>query len=241
MAIERQASATPGAPIPTSASFHPTTSAEFVNTIAHYYRGEMGRMTSWRDRLDLTTNWAIGAVAAMLSITLASPASHHSVLLFAMLIVFVLLVIEARRYRFFHVFRNRIRMIERYYYARVFAPQEGPDPGRWLQELGEDLRQPRFSVSLIQSLSRRLRRTYCWIFLILLFAWLLKTAAILQPVAADDAYVQWSGEVLRNAGVAGVPGWAVLAFVFAFYGWMVYIMVRYRVEQGELAESQVHV
>jgi uncharacterized membrane protein len=44
----------------------PASSAEFVNLLSHYYRGEMGRMMSWRDRLDRTTNWAIAAVAAML-------------------------------------------------------------------------------------------------------------------------------------------------------------------------------
>lgn len=91
----------------------PATSREAVTAVAHFYRGEISRMISWRDRLDVTTNWAIGAVAAMLSISLSSPDSHHAVLLFAMLIVYILLVIEARRYRFFHVYRCRVRMLER--------------------------------------------------------------------------------------------------------------------------------
>src|SRR2546425_12813510 len=51
----------------------PTNSAEFVNTISHYYRGEMSRMISWRDRLDRTTNWAIAGGAAMLSVSLSTP------------------------------------------------------------------------------------------------------------------------------------------------------------------------
>jgi uncharacterized membrane protein len=42
-----------------------------VTALVHYYRGELSRMMSWRDRLDRTTNWAIGALAAMLSISLA--------------------------------------------------------------------------------------------------------------------------------------------------------------------------
>lgn len=40
------------------------TSSEKVNAVIHYYRGEMGRMTSWRDRIDRTSNWAITVVAA---------------------------------------------------------------------------------------------------------------------------------------------------------------------------------
>ncbi|HKP86818.1 MAG TPA: DUF2270 domain-containing protein, partial [Blastocatellia bacterium] len=59
---------------------------EFVNALAHYYRGELSRMMSWRDRLDRTTNWAITGVGAMLSVSLSSPQSHHGVLLFAMIL-----------------------------------------------------------------------------------------------------------------------------------------------------------
>ena len=67
-----------------SKAFFPHASSEFVTLLSHYYRGEMARMMSWRDRIDRTTNWAIGAVAAMLSVSLSSPTAHHGVLLFAM-------------------------------------------------------------------------------------------------------------------------------------------------------------
>ena len=99
----------------------PTNSAEFINALSHYYRGELSRMMSWRDRLDRTTNWAIGAAAAMLSVSLSTPTAHHGVLLFAMLLVSLLLVIEARRYRFFHVYRSRVRLLERNYYSPLLG------------------------------------------------------------------------------------------------------------------------
>ena len=132
----------------------PVTSAEAITVLAHYYRGEIARMISWRDRLDRTTNWAIGALAAMLSISLASDEAHHSVLLFAMLLIYVLLVIEARRYRFFHVYRARVRLIEREYFAPLFEPDASVQR-IGLAALGDDLREPRFSVSLLQAMSRR--------------------------------------------------------------------------------------
>src|SRR6187551_1025105 len=100
----------------------PAISTEAITVLVHYYRGELTRMISWRDRLDRTTNWAIGALAAMLSISLASDEAHHAVLLFAMLLIHVLLVIEARRYRFFHVYRARVRLLEREYFAPLFSP-----------------------------------------------------------------------------------------------------------------------
>src|SRR5215510_2610662 len=115
----------------------PTNSAEFVNTISHYYRGEMSRMISWRDRLDRTTNWAIAGGAAMLSVSLSTPSSHHGVLLFAMLMVFLLLVIESRRYRFFHVYRSRVRLMERNYYAQLFSPAGNINSVDWMSQLAE--------------------------------------------------------------------------------------------------------
>src|SRR4029079_13427857 len=103
---------------------HPAISSEAITVLVHYYRGEISRMISWRDRLDRTTNWAIGALAAMLSFSLSSQQAHHSVLLFAMLLIQGLLVIEARRYRFYDVYRARVRLIEHDYLAAMFTPGE---------------------------------------------------------------------------------------------------------------------
>jgi uncharacterized membrane protein len=219
----------------------PTTTGEYVNTLAHYYRGEMARMMSWRDRIDRTTNWAITVVAALLSVSLSSPSSHHGVLLFAMLLVFLLLMIESRRYRFFDVYRRRVRLIERNYYAEVFASTPGTD-ANWLQLLGNDLRLPRFYVSLQQGMARRLRRNYCWLFLILLLAWVLKTtSALLQPTLGQYGFVHSRAELLSNAAIVYIPGWVVWLSVLAFYGWLGYVMFKYHKVEGELSYGQVHV
>jgi uncharacterized membrane protein len=220
----------------------PTNSVEFVNALAHYYRGEMSRMMSWRDRLDRTTNWAIAGGAAMLSVSLSTAESHHGVLLFAMVLVFLLLGIESRRYRFFHVYRSRVRLIERNYYARILAPREMIDPAHWMSQLGEDLRLPRFSISLKEAMARRLRRNYIWLFLILLSAWLLKiTAASLQAGATGPGSTRSIRELVQRAAIGYVPGWVVLASVLTFYGWMLYVMWRHRESTGELAYGEVHV
>ena len=234
--IRPDISAKPGSPI------FPTNSVEFVNALSHYYRGELSRMMSWRDRLDRTTNWAITGVGAMLSISLASAESHHGVLLFAMLLIFLLLFIESRRYRFFHVYRSRVRLIERNYYGRIFAPRDFVDPTHWMGQLGEDLRLPRFTITITQAMARRLRRNYIWLFLILLLAWLLKTSTrVLQAAAGPVQMVQSSGELFKNASIGYVPGWAILILILSFYGWMLYVMVKHRETSGELAYGEVHV
>src|SRR4029453_4844100 len=90
-----------------------TSSAEYITLLAHYHRAEIQRMAGWRERIDLTTNWAITVVGAMLSLSLASANAHHGIMLLAMVLTTLFLSIEARRYRFFDVYRNRVRRLER--------------------------------------------------------------------------------------------------------------------------------
>ncbi|HEV8444810.1 MAG TPA: DUF2270 domain-containing protein [Steroidobacteraceae bacterium] len=209
-----------------------------VTVLVHFYRGELTRMISWRDRLDRTTNWAIGALAAMLSISLASQEAHHSVLLFAMLLIHVLLMIEARRYRFFHVYRARVRLLEREYFAGLFEPNPGaasPD----LASLAQALREPRFSITLLQAMSRRLQRNYCWLFVVVLLAWLVKTTSEISQ--GHTRLVHSVAEFLRNAGIAGIPGGVVVCGIVLLYAWLIFVMVHFDIAEDTLGPGQVHV
>jgi len=213
-----------------------------ITTFAHYYRAEVARMMSWRDRLDRTTNWAIGAVAAMLSITLATASAHHSVLLFAMVLVYLLLHIESRRYRFFHLFRTRVRLLERNYYSCFFDPKQAAGSVDWATEIAETLRNPKFTITQRQAMARRLSRNYSWIFLILLGAWLLKaTTAMLQPRTGEAEFVHSFAEFLHIAAVSYIPGWFIVSIVISFYSWLLFLMTRYRTQAGELRFGDAHV
>ena len=221
----------------------PATSAEVVNTLAHFHRAEIGRMAGWRDRIDQTSNWAITVVAGMLSVSLSTPAAHHGVLLFAMLLVLPLLWIEARRYRFFDVYRARVRRLERHYFAQVFAPVAEADPDR-ARALAQDLRAPRFLITPRAAMARRLRRNYLWMFLVLLLAWLLKVSSLPSPqqegaprAGAPQAFLAMVG----GMALGPVPGWAVLLCVVAFYGWLLSVTLSARGRAGELAHGEVHV
>jgi uncharacterized membrane protein len=219
----------------------PTNSAEFINAFSHYYRAELSRMMSWRDRMDRTTNWAIGAAAAMLSVSLSSPTAHHGVLLFAMLLVYLLLAIESRRYRFFDVYRSRVRSLERNFYAPMLSGGQLSDPTAWAVPLAESLRVPKFTLTESQAMARRLRRNYCWIFFILLLAWMLKAATVLRPGQTRMEFVHSLDELFKNTAIAFVPGWVVLIIVLSYFAWMIYIMRRHRETPGELAYGEVHV
>jgi uncharacterized membrane protein len=62
-----------------------------------------------------------------------------------MLLIHVMLFIEARRYRFYHVYRTRVRTLEREYLAEQFAPAASGRRFNFIA-LGEDLREPRFTI-----------------------------------------------------------------------------------------------
>ena len=117
-----------------------------------------------------------------------------------------LLFIESRRYRFFHVYRSRVRLIERNYYVRMFAPRDMVDPVHWMAQLAEDLRLPRFTITTTQAMARRLRRNYIWLFLILLLAWLLKTTTSVLQAPGSTQLVHSPGELFTNAAIGYVPG-----------------------------------
>ena len=230
----------PGRPVITPPVF-PSTPTEFINLLAHYHRAEIGRMAGWRDRIDRTTNWAITVVGAMLSVSLSTPTAHHGVLLFAILLVLLLLIIESRRYRFFDVFRGRVRRLERNYYAQMLAPS-GEIETNWTRVLGDDLRRPRFLISRREAIGRRLRRNYGWLFLILLLAWLLKiTSPKMQPGGTQVDFVISPGEWLANAAIGPVPGGVVIIVLATFYVWLLFAAFGRYEGRRERPDGDVHV
>lgn len=222
-------------------AFFPQTRSEYITVVAHYHRAEISRMAGWRDRIDRTTNWALTVAAAMMSVSLSTPSAHHGVLLFAMLLLSILLRIEARRYRFFDVYRARVRLLERNYYANVLDPG-GPSENGWAKAIGQDLRRPSFHITFDEARSRRLRRNYIWIYLILLMAWLLKiTSGKLQPGAGTSEVAFSLQGTLDNAAVGPLPGWIVILGVAGFYGWLGFQIWRRFELDNELTHGEVHV
>ena len=74
-------------------------------------------------------------------------------------------------------------------------------------------------------MTRRLRRNYGWMYLILLLAWFLKISSpLLQPEGVHVGWREPLANMLTSAAAGPVPGWAVAATVAVLYtclGWMV--------------------
>ena len=91
--------------------------AATIGALAHLYRGEVYRSTIWRTRLDNTTNWAVVTLGIALSVTFSSQQASPLPLLLAGVLCIIFLIFEARRYRYFNVWRARARWMEKNFYA----------------------------------------------------------------------------------------------------------------------------
>lgn len=176
--------------------------AEFNTAMIHFYRGEVQRSNTWRNRLDTTTNWAVLTAGATLSFVFSSQANPHFVIPINSILVAIFLVMEARRYRYYEIWSSRVRVIETGYLAQLLAPENVAPDEAWAEHLAADLITPHFTITEWEAIGRRLRRNYLWIFALLALSWNLKV--YLHPLPARDFNV-----FMDRATVGVVPGWIV--------------------------------
>lgn len=147
---------------PESADCDPFTGPE-LGALAHLYRGEVYRSTIWRTRLDATTNWSVVSLGLALTISYQSAESSALPLFLVAFLIGVFLYLEARRYRYFNVWRARARWLEIHFYAPMLH-RKPVEEAKWLNRLAEDYEKPEHHISFSRALGRRLRRNYMWIF-----------------------------------------------------------------------------
>ena len=175
---------------------------DFNTAMIHFYRGEVQRSNTWRNRLDTTTNWAVLTAGATLSFVFSSASNPHFVIPINSILVAIFLMMEARRYRYYEIWSSRVRVIETGYFAQMLAPEGVPPDEAWAEHLAADLITPHFTISEWEAVGRRLRRNYLWIFALLALSWNLKV--YLHPLPARDF-----NAFIDRATVGVVPGWIV--------------------------------
>jgi len=210
----------PGSPQAAADAAPPRTfSAAEIGAIAHLYRAEIYRSTVWRTRLDSTTNWAVVTTGIALSATFSSIDASPLPMALVGLVVSMFLLLEARRYRYFNIWRARARLLETDFFTPMLRGEPYAVNSGWSRLLAKDYCQPRYHVSLARAAGRRLRRTYCWIFLIQAISYYGKLAIHPHPLTtvadlwARAAVGPIPGQVLVFAGVAFHLSWMAFAYV----------------------------
>lgn len=200
--------------IPERFEDYPLTRLEYINVMVHFYRGEVQRSTAWRARLDATTNWAVLTTAGMLSFSFADPLHPHIVLLLSNILIIAYLAIEARRFRYFVVYRSRVRMIEENFLIPIITRQLESPMASWRDLLAMDLDLPKYKTTILESLAFRLRRNYAWIFFMLLGGWLVKLS--IHPTVAISWKALW-----ERMSVGPLPAGMIATGALIFYGLLV--------------------
>jgi len=195
--------------LPVAVDGRKTLTAAEIGAVAHLYRGEVYRSTIWRTRLDTTTNWAVVTLGVALSISFSSPESSPLPLVLVGVLIALFLMLEARRYRYFNVWRARARWMERHFYAPMLADGDLHLEEDWQKILAQDYLHPAYHIGLMLAIGRRIRRNYLWILLIQALAFAGKVAV--HPTAVAN----WT-EAVRRADVGPVPGEAVIACGLAY-------------------------
>jgi uncharacterized membrane protein len=179
----------------------------YVNAMSHFYRGELGRIMVWRQRLDITTNWAITSTTTIITVAFSFRDIPHIIFFFNLVIVLMMLWIEARRYRFYDAFRGRVRMLESHFLVATVSRNPGLLGGDWQRLVCEDLILPSFKISRLEAFARRLKRNYAFIIAIIIVAWLTKIFMDAKP-----AIHSWSA-FYQALSVGELPGWLVGAIL----------------------------
>lgn len=207
----------------------------YVNAMSHFYRGEMGRIMVWRQRLDVTTNWAITSSTAIITIAFSSREVPHIVFFFNLAILWVLLWIEARRYRFYDAFRARVRMLEAHFLVPMVMENRDLLQGEWKKLVCEDLILPCFKISKLEAIGRRLKRNYFFIFLMVLVAWITKIF-LHAPHAMEGAL-----DFYHALRVGHIPSWLVAMVMIGTFissiGITIYVGKK---SSGEISEFGTH-
>lgn len=183
--------------------------SEFVTAMVHFFRAEVQRANVWRQRLDTTTNWAVVATGATLSVAFSQPDIHHGIIILNTLLVMWFLFIEARRYRYYELWSYRVRLMETDFYAAMLVPPFHPSP-EWAESLAENLLSPSFPISMWEAFGRRLRRNYFWIFLILYASWIAKIWLFPNPPATLEVFI-------TRSAVGPISGQIMIGLGFLFY------------------------
>lgn len=191
--------------------------SEFVTAMVHLFRAEIQRANVWRQRLDTTTNWAVVATGAALSVSFSQPNVHHGVIILNTLLVTWFLFIEARRYRYYELWSYRVRLMETDFFAAMLVPPFHPSP-EWAESLAENLLSPSFPISMWEAFGRRLRRNYLWIYLILGASWFGKNFLFPQPAASMS-------EFIVRAAVGPVPGYIMVSMGIIYHFFLVLIAI----------------
>ena len=103
--------------------------------------------------------------------------------------------------------------------------------GNWRQQMGEDLILPSYKITFLEALSRRFRRNYVWIYMMLLGTWVTHTL-VLRKADSVDTFI---AEFCANQPL---PYPVFLGILCCFYVYLVFLYLYGHWKRTALGEFQ---
>lgn len=207
----------------------------FTTALVHYYRAEVTRTNTWRNRLDTTTNWAVVTTAAALTFTFSSPQNPHIVMLLVIALSMVFLRMEARRYSYYSLWYHRVRLLETEFFAKMLVPPFRPSDD-WGDAMNETLMNPVFPISRLEAMAVRYRRNYVWLVSLSVISWLIKLWMHPEPALSFAAMLARAEIGFDISGVWVVA--AVGSVYLALTAMMAVAMIRERQSTAATSEKR---
>jgi uncharacterized membrane protein len=195
----------------------PLSRQEYVAAMVHFYRGELQRTLEWRKRMDTTTHWALITTVGIVTFSFSNPEYAEETLITGMYANLMYLTHESRRFRFFDMWRSRLRMIEENFYGPILRRQPSSPISGWGDRVAEDLLHPKFKITRAQAMRARLKRNYSYIFVFLLVTFLGRAFVLPAP--------EGKSSLPSLFDMGAVPWWIPVALVAAVYSFLFALMI----------------
>lgn len=145
---------------------------KYLQVVAHFYRGEMNRMTVYRQRLDTTTQYTISLSSIMIIYYMSYNCSIYFPLFILFLIMFFCFL-ETRRYQYFLISQKRIKLLEEGFFINTIFNDDNTNI-EWKHNFINNLKNTNYIFPFHKSFIIRYKRYYIWITDFILGCWLLK-------------------------------------------------------------------
>jgi len=176
-----------------------------VKPLMHQYRGEVQRLTAYRQRMDMTTNWAVSMTGVLVAFSLGSKDTPHFFFAFVLMLQLFFCFVEARRHAYYVLVRRRCRQLERGMYAHILAPDL---PAMNCRRALRDSYMPDMNLlPFRKSFTQRLKRIYAFL--------------------AVATYLGWTFKLMTLLDIEGFP-WTVFgpvtAVMLIFVAWIYFLV-----------------
>lgn len=180
--------------------------------VIHLFRSETSREIALRERLDVTTNGAVVVTSGLISISFTNADVTHIILLANVFVLFIFLLVEARRYQVHASLKQRVRSIEKTYIApllnKIAVPPHDIDHQPHIDpSLINSLLEHKSPINRFEAVAWRLHSIYIYLFGVTYLFWL-------NRVLSNHTDQPWLDHINQQAEVGNIPG-TVPFFLFA--------------------------